>query len=129
MPKRLAGAVRSHLHAPTGCRVPVAGVTEHSLRSTFGAPRPGGRHHEGEDIFAHRDTPVLAATAGTVLKVGLDPLGGRVVTVLGDGPAFYYYAHLDHWARGISPGDEVHPVDPVPILQGVAAPAGGVATG
>jgi murein DD-endopeptidase MepM/ murein hydrolase activator NlpD len=30
-----------------------------------------------------------------------------VVTVLGEGPALYYYAHLDDWAQGLAPGQEV----------------------
>jgi murein DD-endopeptidase MepM/ murein hydrolase activator NlpD len=42
-----------------------------------------------------------------VWKVGQDPLGGNVVTVLGDGPAFYYYAHLDGFAVGLKRGDRV----------------------
>lgn len=46
---------------------------------------------------------------GTVWKVGNDSLGGRVVTVLGEGPAFYYYAHLDQWAPGLSRGHRVVP--------------------
>jgi len=104
-----ARALLTHLRPPRGYVVPVEGVAAGSLVSTFGAPRPGGRHHEGADIFARRDTPVVASVAGTVVKVGLDHLGGRVVTVLGDGPAFYYYAHLDHWAPAIARGDEVHP--------------------
>lgn len=50
---------------------------------------------------------MLSATRGEVWRVGLDPLGGRVVTVLGDGPALYYYAHLDDWAEGLKVGQRV----------------------
>ncbi len=94
---------------PRELTVPVEGVARGSLRSTFGAPRSGGRTHRGTDVFARRGTPVLSATRGVVWKVGGDRLGGRVVVVLGEGRAFYYYAHLDHWAEGIGVGDEVLP--------------------
>lgn len=89
---------------------PVEGAV---VRSTWHAPRPGGRSHEGIDLFARRGTPVRSATRGVVWKVGDDPLGGRVVTVLGDGPAFYYYAHLDGFADGLKVGDRVKPGVPL----------------
>jgi len=94
---------------PRELTVPVEGVARASLRSTWGAPRSGGRTHRGTDIFARRGTPVLSATRGVVWKVGGDPLGGRVAIVLGEGRAFYYYAHLDRWAEGIRVGGEVLP--------------------
>ncbi len=43
---------------------PVDGIATYS--AGFGAPRPGGRSHEGVDIFADKLTPVLAAATGTV---------------------------------------------------------------
>lgn len=43
---------------------PVAGTNHYS--DTFGAPRAGGRTHEGTDIMAAKMTPVVAAAAGTV---------------------------------------------------------------
>lgn len=48
-----------------------------------------------------------SATRGTVIKVGTDSLGGQVVSVLGEGPAYYYYAHLDGFAAGLQPGQRV----------------------
>ncbi len=94
---------------PEHLRMPVKGVRPEALRSTFGAPRSGGRKHEGIDIFAPRGTPVVSATRGTVWKVGHDRLGGKVVMVLGEGPAFYYYAHLDRHAPGLKRGMRVEP--------------------
>lgn len=67
-------------------QVPVQGVRAVDVRSTWHAPRSGGRQHQGADIFAPRGTPVLAATRGRVVRVGLDTLGGKVVWVLGPGP-------------------------------------------
>lgn len=96
-----------YLREPEALTVPVAGVSRAHLRSTFGAPRPGGRKHRGTDIFAPRGTPVVAAADGIVWKVGSNPLGGRVVWVFGEGAALYYYAHLDGWAPGLDEGQRV----------------------
>ncbi len=50
------------------------------------------------DIFAARNTPVLSATRGVVVRVGENGLGGRTITVLGPGGGRHYYAHLEKWA-------------------------------
>lgn len=91
----------------TTLEIPVDGLPRAQVVSNWGAPRSGGRRHQGVDLFAARGTQVLAASGGRVWKVGTDPLGGQVVTVLGDGPAFYYYAHLDDFAVGLAPGQRV----------------------
>lgn len=96
-----------YLRDPDTLSVPVAGVSRGHLRSTFGAPRPGGRKHRGTDIFAPRGTPVIAAADGIVWRVGENRLGGRVVWVFGEGAALYYYAHLDDWAPGLDEGQLV----------------------
>ncbi len=93
--------------APAEVAVPVAGVEPLSLTSSWGAPRSEHRHHEGIDIFAPRGTPVLAATAGEVFKVGQNRLGGNVVWVAGEGMSLYYYAHLSRFAEGLGPGQRV----------------------
>lgn len=82
---------------PSSLPVPVAGVAPASLQDNFGAPRSGGRRHEGIDIFAPRGTRVLAATEGYVAKLGNGGLGGITVTVVGPGGWRHYYAHLDRW--------------------------------
>lgn len=107
--RRLASYV-----APPSCYlVPVSGIRARDLRSTFGAPRSGGRKHKGVDIFADRGTAVLSATDGVVWRVGRNRLGGRTVTVLGEGMSFYYYAHLDAWAPGIVQGSHVRAGEPL----------------
>jgi peptidoglycan LD-endopeptidase LytH len=77
--------------------VPVKGIKQQQVANTYGAPRPGGRKHEGLDIFAPIGTPVIAAAPGLVIDVGSNTLGGQVVTVLGDGNRRYYYAHLSRY--------------------------------
>jgi peptidoglycan LD-endopeptidase LytH len=90
--QNLAALLRSPM--PAHLPVPVRGISVHALHDSFGAPRSGGRHHEGIDIFAPRYTPVLAATPGMILKVGQNRLGGNVVKILGPGGYIHYYAHL-----------------------------------
>ena len=98
---RLAAA-----EAPATLPVPVAEIRPRDLADTWGGPRPGGRRHEGIDIFAARGTPVVSATRGVVVSVGTDRLGGNVVRVLGPGPEWHYYAHLDAFSD-VAAGDAV----------------------
>jgi peptidoglycan LD-endopeptidase LytH len=90
-------------------RVPVGGVRAAEVSDSWGAPRSGGRKHEGQDIFAPRGTPVYSATEGYVVRVGENRLGGNVVFVAGAGGRWYYYAHLDSHAPHLSVGDHVTP--------------------
>jgi murein DD-endopeptidase MepM/ murein hydrolase activator NlpD len=104
-----AYAVRlGSLPAPTTLPVPVEGVRPNGLVDTWQAARSAGRRHEGIDIFAKRGTPVLSSTEGIVLRVGLNPLGGQVVWVLGPGGQRHYYAHLDRYGD-VHPGMRVAP--------------------
>lgn len=75
---------------------PVAGDVW--FADTFGAPRPGGRVHRGEDLFAARGTPVVAVTSGEIAKAVRDDdgsLGGRRVWLVGDDGWWWYFAHLE----------------------------------
>jgi len=78
--------------------VPIDGVARASLVDSWGSPRPGGRGHQGIDIFAHRGTAIHSATRGIVVKVGDNQLGGHIVKVFGPGGEWHYYAHLDRFA-------------------------------
>lgn len=96
---------------PSPITMPVEGVEPASLVSTFGAPRPGGRKHDGADIFAPAGTPIVSATRGVVTRVGTNSLGGNVVWVAGEGHALYYYAHLLDWAPHLHIGQHVEAGD------------------
>ncbi|MFL5798077.1 MAG: murein hydrolase activator EnvC family protein [Actinomycetota bacterium] len=112
---------------------------------TFGAPRPGGRTHEGVDLQTARGTPILAALPGVAQRVP-NTLGGNAVIVDSGGGTYTYYAHLSAYgasgavaageiigyagasgdARGLIPHlhFELHPgggdaVDAFPDLQAV----------
>jgi murein DD-endopeptidase MepM/ murein hydrolase activator NlpD len=85
---------------------PVAGLAVWS--DTWGAPRyAGGYHpHHGQDLLCALGTPLLAVTNG-VVHLGSDPLGGTTIQLtLRDG-SFWYYAHLAHYAKGLTEGDRV----------------------
>jgi len=62
----------------------------------FGAPRSGGRWHEGFDIVAACGTPLVAVRGGRVLRRGYDPvLYGNYLLIHGEGEQrSYFYAHL-----------------------------------
>jgi len=62
----------------------------------FGAPRSGGRIHEGFDVTAACGTPLVALRSGTVIKVASDPeLKGNYVVLKGRSERrTYLYAHL-----------------------------------
>lgn len=63
---------------------------------TFGAPRSGGRTHEGFDVVAACGTPLVAVRSGRVLRRGYDPvLYGNYLLIHGEGEhRSYFYAHM-----------------------------------
>jgi murein DD-endopeptidase MepM/ murein hydrolase activator NlpD len=74
----------------------------------FGAPRSGGRTHEGFDIVAACGTPLVAAATGRVLHTGYDPvLYGDYLLIHGQGERrSYFYAHMIRPAA-VDRGDRV----------------------
>ena len=95
---------------PVHLLVPVQGVPARGLADTWNAPRSGGRHHQGIDIFAPKGTPIRSPVEGLVLRVGHNHLGGNIVKVLGPGAQVHYFAHLKAFgpvAEGmrVAPGD------------------------
>jgi murein DD-endopeptidase MepM/ murein hydrolase activator NlpD len=75
------------VRGPHGTRGPVG---------EFGAPRTGGRTHEGFDVTATCGTKLVSARAGTVLKRAYDPLlDGNFVIIHARGMGRnYLYAHM-----------------------------------
>jgi murein DD-endopeptidase MepM/ murein hydrolase activator NlpD len=92
--------------APSGSTVfPVAGAARFS--DDFLAPRPGGRYHEGIDIFSPRGTPIVAVADGTLSQVGSSGISGnRLWLRAGDGTS-YFYAHLDGFSPAAREGASV----------------------
>ena len=85
---------------------PLASRRASRFVDSWGNPRSGGRRHEGIDIFASKDTPVLSTTSGLVTRVGTNKLGGQVVWILGPGLERHYYAHLNRYGS-FRAGDRV----------------------
>jgi murein DD-endopeptidase MepM/ murein hydrolase activator NlpD len=90
---------------------PVDGYSQ--FTDTWGAPRSGGRSHEGVDMLAARGTPVVAIEAGTIQSLRNSTLGGITVWLAGTSGDTFYYAHLDAHAPGLSSGQSVEAGDPL----------------
>lgn len=88
--------------------MPVAGVKVADVIDSWKAARSFSRQHEGQDIFAPLGTPVRSATDGYIWRISERVLGGKSVTVVGDGGMRYYYAHLSRYAD-IREGERVTP--------------------
>jgi murein DD-endopeptidase MepM/ murein hydrolase activator NlpD len=104
---RTAWALFCYAAPPTHLTLPVEGVTRRGIHSSWGEPRSGHRNHQGIDIFGKRGTPVVAAAAGEVIRIGQDRLGGNVVWVAGEGARLYYYAHLQQFREGLHVGEQL----------------------
>jgi murein DD-endopeptidase MepM/ murein hydrolase activator NlpD len=74
----------------------------------FGAPRDGGRTHEGFDVVAACGTPLVAVRDGRVRATGYDPvLYGNYLLIHGEGEhRSYFYAHMRRPA-GVHRGERV----------------------
>lgn len=75
---------------------PIAGPT--SFTDTWGAPRSGGRRHEGVDMFAAAGTPVIAPVSGELEHTDTR-LGGRSFRLWGNDNTYYYGAHLEGFGQ------------------------------
>lgn len=78
-----------------------------SFRDTWGAPRSGGRRHQGTDVMAPFNVPVYAFTNGVVLRRSTSRLGGLGLYLRGDDGATYFYAHLNGYTAAGSAGRRV----------------------
>ena len=65
---------------------------------TWGAPRSGGRRHQGVDMIGQRGIPVLAVVDG-VAEPKTNALGGTTIWFSGVDGHKYYYAHLDRYGQ------------------------------
>jgi murein DD-endopeptidase MepM/ murein hydrolase activator NlpD len=88
--------------------IPVAGVKPEQLLDTFDDARSEGRVHDAIDIPAPAETAVLAAADGKILKLFQSERGGTTIYQLSADQKFiFYYAHLSHYADGLTEGQLV----------------------
>lgn len=91
-----AGPITLTLSRQLPLQFPVQTARRDAVQSLFGAERDAGRRsHHGIDIFAERHTPVLAASSGTISRVGETPRGGLHIWQSAPGTGRLYYAHLE----------------------------------
>jgi peptidoglycan LD-endopeptidase LytH len=84
-------------------RGPVAFVND------WGAPRSGGRTHQGNDMFSPMGTPNVAVVDG-YSEQNLDNLGGTGIMLHGKDGNVYYYAHLSAYegpSRFVTAGEVI----------------------
>jgi murein DD-endopeptidase MepM/ murein hydrolase activator NlpD len=62
--------------------------------------------HGGNDIMGDRGTPICAVESGTVEKVGWNEHGGWRIGIR-TGNKYYYYAHMDGYAKNFNIGEHV----------------------
>lgn len=91
---------------------PAGKETFHFDDSWGGARSFGGeRHHEGTDIMPSNNQrgyfAVVSASDGVVEKKGWLKLGGYRLGIRAPHGAYFYYAHLDHYAEGMEEGTEI----------------------
>lgn len=80
-----------------------------SFVDSWGAPRSGGRRHQGVDMMAPSGSPIFAAQSGSVTHSS-SSLGGIQAYVYGDGGDMTFYAHLSAYAgpsRHVGAGEQI----------------------
>ena len=101
----------------------------YSFVDSWGFPRMIGTEyahgHQGTDIMAPFGTPLFAAERGVVTRLGSDVLGGIKLWVKGESGTYYYYAHLQSYAEGVTEGMVVDAGDVVGFVGDTGNAQGG----
>lgn len=102
---RSAGSVVLH-----GYKFPIRGGHGYGGHlQSFGAPRSGGRRHEGQDVYASCGTKLEAARGGRIQKRDYDPqlLGHYIVIDTRGSKTDHLYVHMPS-PSPFGEGDRVH---------------------
>lgn len=99
-----SGSGSGHVIGGLVCPVPGAAFTD-----SWGAPRSGGRTHQGTDLMAPYGAPNHAVVDGSV-SVSSSGNGGSTITLAGDDGNDYLYMHLQSYevtSGSVSQGDVI----------------------
>ena len=94
-------------NAGRGMVCPIAG--NYGFADTWGAPRSGGRSHQGVDMIAAPGVPIIAVEAG-IVRFSSNRLGGNAAWLAGNSGTKYYYAHLSSYvgsSGSVSQGQQI----------------------
>lgn len=106
--------------------IPVLGVMLSQLTKNFGDPRDGGeRTHQGLDILAPKETPVVSPTDAVVTRVGEGGSSGLYVRTANPGGETFVYMHLSDFADDLEAGDILEPGDLIGYVGNTGNAAGG----
>ena len=96
----------AELGLPTLQAFPVQGRC--GFTDSWQAPRPGGRLHEGVDIIGARGLAIYAVADGVITRMltGGALSGNSIRLTIADG-TYFFYAHLDGFAAGLTVGQTV----------------------
>src|SRR5438477_10939925 len=78
-----------------------------SFSDDFGAPRAGGRSHQGNDLMGAKLDHELAVVDGTVTSVRVADgtgISGNMLTLKADDGWFFYYIHINNDTPGTDDG-------------------------
>ena len=90
---------------------PLAEIKPGELHSEFNDHRRGHTHH-AIDLMRPRGTPVMAVTDGVIHKLYRSRTGGISIYLFDGSEEYcYFYGHLDHYAKDLHEGQEVHEGD------------------
>jgi murein DD-endopeptidase MepM/ murein hydrolase activator NlpD len=82
---------------PGGGTCPVAGAV--SFSDSWGDARSGGRGHQGVDMIAARNTPIVAIYPGRIDRLTNGSLSGLAIWLRADNGDVFFYAHLESYAN------------------------------
>lgn len=104
--KGARGAARvSKIRSFPAFSIPIDG--SNAFADTWGAPRSGGRRHQGTDVMASCGAPVVAVTDGVITRLNSGGNGGIMAYLRAVNGDVFFYAHLRSYAPGISTGSRV----------------------
>ncbi|HEV7702227.1 MAG TPA: peptidoglycan DD-metalloendopeptidase family protein [Candidatus Paceibacterota bacterium] len=115
----LGGTAEAELPLPI-----LFGLTPDNLTPNFGDPRSGGRTHEGLDIMAPRNAPIVSPTKAIVLRVGTGETSGNYVYTANPGGETFVYMHLNEMSE-LDEGDELDKGDLIGYVGNTGNAAGG----